>query len=468
MYGQSCDCNTEYQWLKKTFEENDAGFAHSVSAKGIQAYQIHNKLIEEQLKTISEKPACTALLNSWLSFFRKGHYAIIPMDVPDSSNQNEAATNSEEPARPWEKINIDHTEFTKYLESKSHQDYEGLWISDPYTIGIKKTDTCYTGFIVASGNNNWSKGDVKLKIFKEGEKEHGIYFLGDKSATHFNNIEMYDDNNLQLGRFIFRRLNPKTISTPEIAQFSKIMGSTDPYIETIDASTILLRIPSFETSMKKMIDSVIIHNKQLITSTEYLIIEIRNNGGGSDNSYAEVLPLLYTNPIRTINTEFRSTKLNNQRMLDFINDPKYGFDEEDKKWAQKSYEQLEKHLGEFVNLDTSMVDIKKLDTTYNYPRQVGIVINGGNGSTAEQFILAAKQSKKVKLFGTTTFGALDISNLYNVFSPTKEYQLFYALSRSLRIPDFVIDDRGLQPDYFIDSTIKPYQWIDYVKNVLKN
>jgi C-terminal processing protease CtpA/Prc len=131
-------------------------------------------------------------------------------------------------------------------------------------------------------------------------------------------------------------------------------------------------------------------------------------------------------------------------------------------------EKLNKHIGEFVSLDSSSVDIEKFDTIYPYPKNVGIIINENNGSTTEQFLLSAKQSKKVKLFGTTTRGVLDISNMYFINSPCNDLKLGYSLSRSKRIPDMTIDNRGIQPDYYIDKTISKYEWIDFVNKILNN
>ncbi|CAM3498214.1 S41 family peptidase [Sphingobacterium prati] len=127
-------------------------------------------------------------------------------------------------------------------------------------------------------------------------------------------------------------------------------------------------------------------------------------------------------------------------------------------------------MGEFVNLKPGrkLTSIDSSYTTLPYPKQAAIIINGGNRSTAEQFLLEAKQSKKVKLFGITTAGALDISNMYFVESPCKEYRLGYALSKSYRIPDMAIDNKGIQPDYYIDQTILDSQWVDHVSNVLEN
>ncbi|QNK61128.1 hypothetical protein H7F33_11115 [Pedobacter sp. PAMC26386] len=103
-----------------------------------------------------------------------------------------------------------------------------------------------------------------------------------------------------------------------------------------------------------------------------------------------------------------------------------------------------------------------------YPSNVAIMINENNASIAEQFLLEAKQSKKVKLFGANTFGALDISNMAFVMSPCKEFELGYSLSESFRIPDFMIDNVGLQPDYYIDKSIPQYKWINFVQQILEN
>ena len=186
----------------------------------------------------------------------------------------------------------------------------------------------------------------------------------------------------------------------------------------------------------------------------------------NDESYEKLIPLIYTNPIRTVGLEFLSTTLNNRRMEEFANDPEASADE--KKWVNDALEKLNNNIGKFVNLDSSMINTETYDTVLVFPKNVGIIINEGCGSTTEQFLLAAKQSKKVKLFGTTTFGSLDISNMYSVKSPCNDFELGYCLSKSYRIPDFAIDGKGIQPDYYLDQTIPAYKWIDFVNNILNS
>jgi hypothetical protein len=94
-------------------------------------------------------------------------------------------------------------------------------------------------------------------------------------------------------------------------------------------------------------------------------------------------------------------------------------------------------------------------------------IDGSNGSNAEQILLEAKQSKKVKLFGSKTAGILDISNMHIVDSPDKSLQLAYSLSKTLRIPDMATDGIGINPDYYLDSSIKDYDWLDHVGTMLE-
>ena len=463
IFSQDCDCTSNLAWVKKTFEENDAGYAYALEKKGVQLYEAHNQRIAAKVgeaKTLSE---CHAVLNEWLKFFRPGHIGIGLQNPLTGQGGNSA----QELGFPdWDTYSISTDNFKAYLDQLEHPGFEGIWQTSSYVIGIKKEGDAYVGFIVESGADTWSEGQVKLK-FQLGEAEDsGVFYMYDHSPVPFDEVGLTGTNYLQLGDFTLSRTYPKLPGDPKLEAYYEAMDSSGPFLEPLSETSLYLRIPSFNGAQKRAIDSVVAANREQILSVENLIIDIRNGTGGSDSSYGELLSFLYTNPIREVGVEFLSTKLNNQRMLDFINKPEYGFDEEGKKWAQESFDKLTQREGEFVSLNENPVTTIEYDTVYPYPKNVGIIINGGNGSTDEQFLLAAKQSKKVKLFGTSTVGVLDISNMYFVPSPCGEFQLGYALSRSLRIPDFTIDEHGIQPDFYMDSNIPDYEWVVYAEKIL--
>ncbi len=465
---QDCDCEKNFNWLKTTFEENDAGFAYALEQKGEQAYEKHNEVMLEKVKGIQNSVECTQTLFQWLRFFRSGHIAIRRINNSNAQNTAEAPSNESiiQQFKDWETHKVDLNSFERMLQKKKKADFEGIWESPPYKIGIKKEGEQYIGFIIEADGVYWRKDQIKLKITKENDQWVSTFYMRDHSPRELKNVEILGNNFLQMDFVTLKRLDTKFETEKSIERYFDLISSSKPLIKSLSDQTLLLRIPSFSRSEKKDIDNLIAANKEKILSTENLIIDLRNNGGGSDASYHEILQFLYTNPIRTVGVELLSTELNNQRMIDFTNDPNWS--EEDKKWAQESYDKLSKHLGEFVDLDDEIVNIETFDQIHPYPKNVGVIIHENNGSTTEQFLLAAKQSKKVKLFGTTTVGVLDISNMYFVNSPCNEFQLGYSLSRSMRIPDMTIDDKGIQPDYYIDRSVPKYGWVDFVEKVLTN
>ena len=462
-FGQDCGCEANYEWLKKTFEENDAGFDHALKQKGHQAYEDNNKRISEKVKLAANLQDCGAILFEWLTFFRSEH---ISLSIIEDTTEAESKKNPIESFPDWEKYTIATEDFKKYLDEKKAIDFEGIWELGPYTIGVKQEGAEHVGFIIESKAASWKKGQVKLKFTVEENEAKSVFYLRDHSASESEQVNLIGNNLLQIGNSSLFRVYPAVADEPEYKNFYKFLKARSPYLERLNETTLYFRIPSFKHSQKKHIDSIIASNRSLILKTENLIIDIRNGTGGSDSSYEEILPLIYTNPIRTLGVEYLSTELNNKRMLDFISKPEYGFDEAGKEWARTSFEKLESKRGEYVNLNLNDVETIRFDTIYSYPKNTGIIINDRNGSTDEQFLLAAKQSKKVKLFGTTTSGVLDISNMYYVPSPCNQFELGYCLTRSLRIPGMEIDGKGLQPDFYIDSSILKHEWVGFVNEIL--
>lgn len=464
IFGQDCDCLSNFEWAKKTFEENDAGFQYAIDNKGMNAYEQHNKIFAEKISKLDNSVECTQTIYEWMTFFRSGHIAVRRINQAQSQPENKQS-NQEiiDSYKDWEKIEVDLEKFQDQLLKKDENGFEGVWVSEPYKIGIKKVGNEYLGFIIEADGVYWTKGQIKLRI---KEDLSSTYYMRDHSAQNFKSANLLGNNYLEMGFITLERTFPKVNPEPQIERYFKAISAENPYFEKVNNNTVLLRIPSFSWQVKSQIDSIIAMNKETIFQKTNLIIDLRNNGGGSDESYNEILPLLYTNPIRTIGVEFLSTELNNQRLLNILNGLYGKISDEDRKWVQESYYKLSKHIGEFVMLNEYPITETTFDTIHKFPKNIGIIINENNGSTTEQFLLAAKQSKKVKLFGTTTTGVLDISNMYFVKSPCEEFELGYSLSKSMRIPEMTIDDKGIQPDYYIDKEIPKYEWVKFVIEIL--
>jgi hypothetical protein len=221
--------------------------------------------------------------------------------------------------------------------------------------------------------------------------------------------------------------------------------------------TVYFKISSLKHGNKKLIDELLSENASLIRSTQNLIIDIRDSKGGSDYAYDNLIPFLYTNPIRYFGVEYRASELNAKALEDFAQIA-------DSSFFIQAAAKLRNNFGQFVRIQDSIM-IEKRDTIYAYPKNVGVICHSRNGSADESFLMTVKQSKKVKVFGTPTHGIFDFSNLNFVESPNGKFKLHYAMSRNLLWPDYCIDNVGIQPDYYLDESIK--DWVAYTKDILE-
>ena len=128
---------------------------------------------------------------------------------------------------------------------------------------------------------------------------------------------------------------------------------------------------------------------------------------------------------------------------------------------------MRQNIGKFITADESRVSVDSSYTTSVFPSRVAIICNQYNGSTDESFLIKAKQSLKVKLFGRPTFGVLDFSNVHVVDFPNGLFSMTYCMTASFRIPDFAIDGIGIQPDFFIDDSISEENWVNFVQSTIE-
>jgi hypothetical protein len=444
---QNCDCESNFAWTKQTFEQNDVGFQYVINKKGVAEYENHNAKIAEKIKSAQNNSQCAEVINEWLLFFRKNHIGIdvLKNDAPPTNN----VVNQQDSVKlfpQWETVDIDIVEFKKYLDSKKDVDTEGIWYDLTYKIGVKHIDNQYVGFIIESQAKSWEAGQIKFRIFPDS----AVFYANDHSAKVIDRAYLFSKNMLLFDEeFAFARNYPQYEDKFLISTFF----NSQPYFEMLNDKTCYLRIPSFALELRQTIDNVINDNRQAITTTENLIIDLRFNGGGSDLCWESIAPLVYTNPYRVKHLTYLSTEMNNEHY---------------KKYDNNLFELLNKNLGKFVKQWNGDYSEIKFDTIYEYPKQLAIIVDMRCGSATEDFLLMAKQSKKVKIFGKVTAGAFDFSNLSMVNSPCNDFCLSYATSRSADIENFPIDGIGIQPDFYLDNSIQEYQWVDYVTKILNN
>jgi len=242
--------------------------------------------------------------------------------------------------------------------------------------------------------------------------------------------------------------------------------TSDMISKKVDVHTFMIRVPDFDADKKSAIIEMVEQYKK--SGCENLVIDIRSNGGGQDSTFDSLLALIYTHKGVVDGVEWLSTKNNINSFKNIVSKID---DERVRKYYNRICERLELHVGEFVDNSQSTQEIV-CDEIPDLPRKVAIVIDGNVVSSGEQFVLNAKAcSDKVTVYGKdNTMGVLDFSNKVQVNLPNSKMTLYYPISRSKRLPDRGIDEKGIAPDVRITlpnpktvgSEIDP--WITWISN----
>lgn len=220
-----------------------------------------------------------------------------------------------------------------------------------------------------------------------------------------------------------------------------------------NSKTALLTIKTGNIDYKIDLDTLIEKYQTRLDTIQHLVIDLRGNSGGGDDTYNNVIPFIYTNPIIT-NGAFLWASENNISLFEqYVDNP--NIPEETRQELETLVKKGKENPNTFVLLGESETDTITIDTIKEFPKKVSILIDGECMSAAEEFLLKAKQSSKTTIYGyESTGGALDYSNLNPVYTPSGYWYATVPTTRSSRLPKNPVDPNGIEPDVLVDSSVK--------------
>ena len=437
---QTCYCPDEFQTLKEYMERNYAGFNDKVTPATRAAYDSTSAAAYRLAKSIKRPLFCLALMRQWLNFFQDAHNYLTQQTQPACTDCGET-------------VLLPASTLTELQTGKSIQ---GIYYNrdSTYKIAIVKNKNAgrdFVGVMLESRAPTWKPGQIKLELKAAGPNRYlAISYLRDHSAEGTEMI--FDGTTINNGAW-FRAGSPK----PHAGWVSR------PVLQArrLSAKTYYIGLGSFDEGNAAAIDSLFRADSVLLRSIPNLILDLRGNGGGSDFVYGPVTPVIYGGPFKITGVDVRATTDNIKSWSLLLGD-KY-ITGELRFWIQMNIAAMKANPGQFIPATTNRFSI--LPEVRTFPQRVAVLIDEDCGSTTEQFLLEAMQSKKVTLMGQHTRGVLDYANVRTVALPCLPYTLNYATTRSRRIDQGKgIDNVGIQPAIVLGDDV---DWVVAARKYLE-
>lgn len=247
------------------------------------------------------------------------------------------------------------------------------------------------------------------------------------------------------------------------------LGESKPKEKEVDgkllaSNVFYIKIQSFKYDNITPVQELIKLNQKKIEKSKALIIDIRDNFGGTDDVYQPLLPYILTNPLRIMNVEFLSTNTLINGLRDYAMQNVHKDSLKAISQIEDGLKEYKDNLGKFILYDGKKVTIDTIALKSEAPKQIIILANKNVASAGENFLFSARQSKKVKILGTPSMGVLDYGSIREFKFGCENYTLYLPTYRSARLPQYPIDNIGIQPDVYLDDTVG--DWLNFALNYI--
>jgi hypothetical protein len=426
--GQDCNCKSELINVKNKIETSYAGFRDKVTARTKNSYDQYTLKALARAEKISYSPYCIDLINNWLSFFRDGHIQIGRNRISKSVE----TLDFERRKQSMASLKLSDATIAELQQART---ISGIYWDPDSTLQIalvknKNDFRDYAGILISSKNKNYAVGQIILELKQDKSNLKGISYDRFLIPTPV----VYSVQRNTIGSWQRAGTKKRLAEPPN----KKILDS-----KLLSNNTLYLKIASFNQIHARGIDSLVKANQADLATVPNLILDLRNNGGGADFAYRPITPYLYSGPTRLIGADVLATVDNIKGWQGVASTDGLGAEQQNA--IKTIVEKMERNVGSLVSVAADQ-DLTLPQVLPN-PKKIVILIDRHCGSTAEEFLLQARQSSKVTFMGEPTAGVLDYANIRGTALNCLPYMIYWATSRSRRIDmGLGIDNLGIQPD----------------------
>lgn len=423
---QDCNCKKDFDFVVNYIEANFPGFDKNVTKDNEQAYLSFKEQIAKKVKTINTQNDCLKYLTYYVEFFKDNHTKMrtlkgIKVDESSSESVNKSLSSKDF-------LETEIIPLTKEQKSKIYtiDDIRGVYVSSDsiYTIALIENKTNfrdYVGVIISSRTKLWEENQIKFEIKRKNENVYEGFFYNRYHQGSYKTVVPFNNGFLGNTWVKVDKENKENYS----------LNTNQEFKYSVIDSTVILRIPSFMGRYTHKIDSLYAAAKAAIEINPYLLIDVRNNGGGNSSNFSKIIPYLYTKPI--IDTEFTELyatkdiiKLYEDDFKEIMKDSTQVNEETIQVFREGIAELKKAAPNSFVKQGET--DTLKLTPKYK-PKKIGILYNQGCASACEDLLFKAQYSDKTILLGDNSGGFVGYGNIFTVYTPCYNFGLSCSTTR---------------------------------------
>jgi hypothetical protein len=440
---QDCSCAAQLNFVITYFEQNNPAFQKIKNDPG--SYKASVKKLQTAAKKEKDTDLCIRVLDNYVTLLKDHHsgigFNLKRKDLGDSTRM--AAFKSSDVYKGFKKLQADTIDVINRLSAKSISDIEGIY-SDGRSIvfGIMKKDKQpdqYIG-VVLKTNKLLDAGHILLELTRQRDSSFDVYY--NIGLLGFNFQRIYKNMTIENGQIPNLGFSKGSVPTSQDKSYE---------FRELNDSTNYLRLSSFDARLTMELDSFYQSIDQQIRSKPYLIIDIRNNGGGSESSYFNLLPYAYTRPLQIDSASVWVTPENIKR-----------YEES----STGDYKELVARMKKatpytFIPQVEGAKNTWSLDSVTAHPIKIALLYNRGTASAGEGMIQYFIQSDKVITIGENSGGYIGYGNVMSAIVPCEKFTVQSTTTRYLQKSKY--EFVGIEPNYKVK---KSEDWIRFAENML--